>query len=142
MTNIRRVQATNPHTGDVTDRQSKTKVYTHALLVHQGAQEAYVIPAGTYTVPAARLRGFNRKAYQHTLSQDHFDPARDASSAIWSFHTSFGAAVKAGTAERNRSQKSVDEERATYGEHAVKARSLIERFEVVEVEVLDEGFNA
>jgi hypothetical protein len=142
MSNIRRVQATNPHTGAVVDRQSKTKVYTHALVVHQSAQEAYTIPAGTYTVPAARLRGFNRKAYQQTLSRDYVSSARKASSAIWSFHTSFDAAFKAGNTERNRSLKNSAEEKATYGHLVDNERPLIERFEVVEVEVIDEGFNA
>lgn len=76
MPSIRKVQATNPHTGDVTVRTSKSKVYTHALVVKQNAQETFAIPAGTY------------------------------------------------------------------GDAVAKATPMIGDFEVVEVEVLDEGFNA
>lgn len=140
MSNIRRVQATNPHTGTVVDRQSKTKVYTHALIVHHSAQEAYTIPAGTYTVPKKRIRGRNIPAYQTTLSKDSVDEARQESWSLITFHTSEVHAAKAGRAEVSKSQTYAAEERATFP--ASKRVAWTDRFEVVEVEVLDEGFNA
>lgn len=142
MSKIRRVQATNPHTGYVVDRQSKTKVYTHALVLHHPAHEAFTIPAGTYTVPKKRIRGRNIPAWQTTHSVDRTTPARPESWSVRSFHTSFVAADKAGRSEVSGSQSSVDQNRAIYGAHVANDVPWSDRFEIVEVEVLDEGFNA
>lgn len=142
MSATRKVQATNPNNGQVVVRTSKSKVYTHALVVHQTAQDSFTIPAGTYTVPAKNVRGRRIRAYQHNISRDIVVEAREASSSIWSFHTSRAAAFKAGSAEVNRSEKADAEEHATYGDIAAARKPLVGKFEVVEVEVLDEGFNA
>ncbi|AXN53873.1 hypothetical protein SEA_RABINOVISH_40 [Mycobacterium phage Rabinovish] len=142
MSSTRKVQATNPHTGATTVRTSKSKVYTHALVVKQSAQESFILPAGTYTVPAKRVRGRHIRSYQTTLSFDEVVEAREESWAVWSFHTSYDAAAKAGRGEVSQSVTRNDEEKAIYGDLAAKRTPFIGDFEVVEVEVLDEGFNA
>ncbi|QHB47615.1 hypothetical protein KHO61_gp046 [Mycobacterium phage Mangeria] len=142
MPSIRKVQATNPHTGDVTVRTSKSKVYTHALVVKQNAQETFAIPAGTYTVPASRIQGRRISSYQFTLNTDDIVEGREESWAVRSFHTSFDAAAKAGRTEVSQSLNRHNDEKAVYGDAVAKATPMIGDFEVVEVEVLDEGFNA
>lgn len=142
MSAIRRVQATNPHTGKVVDRQSKTKLYTHALMTHHPVEESYTIPAGTYTVPKKRIRGRNIPSYQHTISRDHVAKGHEESWGIISFHTSFAAADKAGRAAVSQSASSEAEAQAVYGDLVAKSQPWVDRYQVIEVEVLDEGFNA
>lgn len=138
MGNTRTVQATGPD-GTVANRTSKSKVYTHALAIHFPPQDGYTVPAGTYTVPKKRIRGRNIPAYQTTVSQDVVVPGQDESFGVISFHTSWDAANKAGQTYINTAAASAADERATFG---VDARSIATGWRVVEVEVLDEGFNA
>ncbi|AON96803.1 hypothetical protein BI081_gp052 [Mycobacterium phage Tonenili] len=142
MSSIRKVQATNPHTGVVTTRTSKSKVYTHALVVHHPAQEAYTIPAGTYVVPKKRIRGRTIASYTTNISSDIVYEAREASWSLLSFHTSYDAAAKAGRSEVSLAVTRNDEDKAVFGEHVANRTPFVDNFEVVEVEVLDEGFNA
>lgn len=113
---IRVVQATHPKTGDTITRQSRTMHYTHALIAHYNAVPAYTIPAGTYRVPAKRIRGRNIRPYNFTMSTDSVHEAREAGWGWVSFHTSLEAADKAGRALVSKSASVVAEQQATFGD--------------------------
>lgn len=130
----RKVQATNPFTGGVVTRGSKTMHYTHALVIQTSAQESYTIPAGSYTVPAKRIRGFRVPSHVHTLSRDLVDPAREESWGIISFHQSEQAARKAGQAAVSKSASHNAEAVAIYGDLMTNSRPLYVGFTTVEVE--------
>jgi hypothetical protein len=130
---IRVVQATNPHTGATWTRQSKTKHYTHALIAHYNARPAYTIPAGTYTVPAKKIRGHCsiRRAYETTLTQDSVHDGETAGCGFMSFHTSLAAADKAGRALVSKSASVAAENKAIFGD-VVPGIPWVSRYEIVE----------
>lgn len=113
---VRVVQATHPETGDTITRQSRTMHYTHALIAHYSAIPAYTIPAGTYRVPAKRIRGRNIRSYSYTMLTDSVHEAKEAGWGWVSFHTSLEAAHKAGRALVSKSASVVAEQKEIYGD--------------------------
>lgn len=130
---IRVVAATNPVTGEAVTRQSKTKHYTHALVVHWNAIPAHTVPAGTYTHPAKRIRGRNIPAYTSTLSRDSVAQAQEAGASVISFHEGREAADKAGRAYVSKCASSLAESRSVFGD-LVPNIPMASRYQIVEVE--------
>lgn len=133
MTTTRKVAATDPHTGKVVTRGSKTMTYTHALLIHFNERAEVTIPAGTYTEPAKRIKGRNIPAYTFTRKEDVSYPAEVASTGFVSFHQGREAADKAGRAWVSKCMNGAAETRATFGIDWTPTASRYEIIEVTEV---------
>lgn len=127
---VRVVEATKD--GKSITRQSRTMHYTHALVVLYRDIPAYTIPAGTYTVPAKRIRGRNIRSYETTLSRDSVHEAEKAGWGWVSFHQSREAADKAGRAYVSRSASNAAESKAIFGDHHPGLPSVV-GYEIIDV---------
>lgn len=131
MSTIRKVTATAPESTNVVPRQSKTKIYTHALAVFFPAREAQystgwfkdLTEEQANAKPGViRVTKQSNGLYEAYAPGKLSVPAYDDHWSIISFHTSEELALKAG---RNAWTKPTPDQ-----------------IQAVPVTVVDEGFNA